>query len=59
MGVRPMDPDTTLTEIRRHANTILDEDPWANTQARRLAELVLDLDPWLSKDGFAPKDWQH
>jgi hypothetical protein len=59
-----MDPDANLEEMRRLANTIL-EDQAQNpvgseleANADRLAELVLSIDAWIRAGGFLPKAWQ-
>lgn len=53
-----MDPDTTLQEIRRLADEILDRDSPHPDDAIALAQAIQDLDAWLRNRGFLPVSWR-
>lgn len=53
-GEVTMDPNETLTEIRRLCSLDMSKD-----EANRLSDLISGLDNWLSNGGFLPKDWER
>lgn len=53
-----MDPETTLKEMRRLADLILNT-PERDIAGLELAEHVQALDGWLTRGGFRPADWDR
>jgi len=57
-----MDPDATLTYVRRICEVVLDEDyeftadSWDDL--RELAEACQSLDEWILRGGYLPKPWR-
>lgn len=55
-----MDPNATLSELRRLAETILAnvEHETVPELAGEMAEAFVALDDWLCAHGFKPKSWE-
>lgn len=52
-----MDPDANLTEARRVARRVVDNEAPRPEDVERLAELFTAMDEWLTRGGALPRAW--